>query len=102
MSLHVLGIVAFKVAITTAMERDNDRHDLTEGQLALTVALPLAVLEQASEIPGLKPLAKVVNIAEHGDELAHKNLRVVQAAFSDTATIRRSLWAGKTLPRIPN
>jgi hypothetical protein len=27
---------------------------------------------------------------------------MVQAAFRDTATIRRSLWAGKTLPLIPN
>lgn len=47
-------------------------------------------------------VAKIVDIAEHGNELAHKDLRMVQATFSDKATIRRFLWAGKTLPLIPN
>jgi hypothetical protein len=84
------------------MEVHDNRHDLAEGQVALACALALAALEQAPQIKRFKPLAKVVNIAEYGDELAHKNLRVVQAAFSDTATIRRSLWAGKILPLIPN
>jgi hypothetical protein len=68
-------IICVKIASASlAMEIHNDRHELTEGQVALACAVPLAVLEQALEIEGLKPLAKVVNIAEHGDELPHRDL----------------------------
>ena len=41
----------------------------------------LAVLELTQHIKWLTPLAKVINIAEHGDELAHKNLRVIEATL---------------------
>ena len=48
------------------------------------------------------PLAKGVDIADHGNELAPKDLRMREAALGDTATILGALWAGKTLPLIPN
>src|SRR5215831_4936002 len=99
---YVLGVVMFAVAVVAAVERDDDRHDFTERQRRLAGALALAALEQAPHVERLEPLAKVVDIAEHGHELAHRDLHMVQAAFRDTATIRRSLWAGTTLPLIPN
>src|SRR6185503_11920010 len=36
--------------------------------------------EQMLPVERFKPLAKVVNIAEHSNELAHRDLRMVQAA----------------------
>ena len=92
----------FAVAVVAAGEIDDDRHDFTERQRRLAGALALAALEQVPPVERLEPLAKVVDSAEHGNELAHRDLHMVQAAFRDTATIRRSLWAGKTLPLIPN
>jgi hypothetical protein len=88
--------------VMAGVEEHDDGHDLAEGQVPLADAVTLAILEQALHIPWFKPLAKIINIAEHGHELAHRDLHMVQAAFRDTATIRRSLWAGKTLPLIPN
>jgi hypothetical protein len=64
--------------------------------------LALAILQQTLPVDRLEDLAKIVDIAEHGDELAHRDPHMVQAAFRDTATIRRSLWAGKTRLLIPN
>jgi hypothetical protein len=61
------------------MEIHVDRHDLTEGQGSLACAVTLAVLEQAPQIQRFEPLATVVAIAEHGDELAHRDLCVLQA-----------------------
>ena len=100
--LNIFGVVMFEVAVMAGVEEHNDGHDLTEGQVPLADAVTLAILEQTLHIQWFKPLAKIINIAEHGDELAHRDLRRVQAAFSDTATIRWSLWAGKTLLLIPN
>jgi hypothetical protein len=79
------------------VETDDECHDFTERQRRLAGALALAALEQAPYVERLELLAKVVDIAEHGNELAHRDLHMVQTAFCDTATIRRSLWAGKTL-----
>jgi hypothetical protein len=83
------------------VEEHDDRHDLAEGSVPLADAVPLAILEQALPIQGCKPLAQILTIAEHGDELAHRARRMVQVALSDTATIRWSLWAGKTRLLIP-
>ena len=43
------------------------------------------VLQQTLGVERLKDLAKVVDITEHSDELAHGDLHMVQAAFRDTA-----------------
>ena len=66
-------------------------HDVAQAELTLALALTLAAVQQALRIEGLKHLAKVVHITEHSDELAHRDPHMVQAAFSDTATIRWSL-----------
>jgi hypothetical protein len=52
-----------------------NRHDLTQGQPSLA----LADLEEMARIHGGKPLAEIVNIAEHSDELqlVHRNPLVV-------------------------
>ena len=101
-SLHICGVVMFEVAVMAGVEEHDDGHDLAEGQVPLADAVPLALLEQALHIQWCKPLAKIITIADHGDKLAHRDLRMVQAAFRDTATRRWSLWAGKTLRLIPN
>jgi hypothetical protein len=62
----------------------------------------LAVLEQALLIEGCKPLAKDVDIADHGHELAPQDRRMREAALGDTATRLGSLWAGRTFPLIQN
>jgi hypothetical protein len=41
--------------------------------------LALAALEQALGVDGLVDLAKIIDITEHSDELAHRNLRRVEA-----------------------
>jgi hypothetical protein len=69
---------------------------------SLTDAVTLAVLEQARLIEGCKPLATGVDIADHGHELAPKDLRMREAALGDTATRLGSVWAGKTFPLIQN
>jgi hypothetical protein len=48
---------------------DYDRHDLTEGQRRLAQAGALAGLEEMSVKGGLKPLAEIIDIAEHRHEL---------------------------------
>ncbi len=70
--------------------------------MPLADAVALAVLEQALLLEGRKPLAKGVDIADHGNELAPKDLRMREAALGDTATILGSLWPGKILPLIPH
>jgi hypothetical protein len=62
-----------------AREIHDDGHDRTESQVALAGAALLAVLEQTVHIQGFKPLAKIINIAEHGDQLAHGDLRMMAA-----------------------
>jgi hypothetical protein len=74
------GVVVFEIAIVTAVEIDDDRHDLAQAQLTLAHTLALATLEQALGVARLKDLAKVVDIAEHGNELAHRDLRMIRAA----------------------
>lgn len=51
--------------------------------MALAAALALATVEQPLRVKRFKPLAKVVNIAEHGDELDHRDLHMVQADVSN-------------------
>src|SRR5215831_8471077 len=70
----------FEVAVMAGVEEHDDGHDLAEGQVPLADAVPLAILEQALHIQGFKPLAKIINIAEHGNQLAHRDLRRVQTA----------------------
>ncbi len=60
----------------TGVEIDDDGHDLTQTQLTLASALPLATVQQTLVVDGFKELAKIVDITEHGDELAHKDLSV--------------------------
>lgn len=95
MYADVLGIVVLGIAEVATVEENDDPHDLAQAQLRLSGALMLAALEQELDVDGLKRLAKVIGIAKHGDELAHGDLRMVQAVFRNTATIRVFLWAGK-------
>jgi NAD(P) transhydrogenase len=64
--------------------------------------LALAVLAQPLRIERVKPLAKIVEIAEHDKELAHKDPRWFRLMASQPDTRRRSLGAGKPLPLIQN
>jgi hypothetical protein len=75
MHRDILGVVMLEIPVVAAVEIHDDRHDLTESQLPLAHAVALAVLEQPLLIERFKHLAKVIDIAEHGDELAHKDLR---------------------------
>jgi hypothetical protein len=63
----------------------DDRHDFAEGQLALAIPLPQTPLQQPWRVERLKPLAKIVDIAEHGNERAHRDLRRVQADLFSTS-----------------
>jgi hypothetical protein len=91
-----------EIPVAAAVEIHDDGHDLTESQLPLAHAVALAVLEQPLLIERFKPLAKIVDIAEHGNELAHKDPLWFRLMVSQPATIRRSLWAGKPLSLIQN
>jgi hypothetical protein len=51
---------------------------------------------------GLKPLAKVVNIAEHGDELGHRNLLWFRLRVVTQPPYAGPYGLGKVLPLIPN
>jgi hypothetical protein len=43
----------FEIAVMATVEIHDNRHDLTEGQWTLAVAVPLTVLEQTAHIEGL-------------------------------------------------
>jgi hypothetical protein len=63
------------------MEIDDDGHDFAQAQLTLAYPLALADLEQTLPVERLKGLAKVIDITEHSDELAHRDLRMIEAVF---------------------
>jgi len=67
----------FERSGVTAGEIHENRHDLTQGQPRL--ALALASLEEMARIHGGKHLAEIVDIPEHSDELqlVHRNPLVV-------------------------
>jgi hypothetical protein len=75
MHRDIVGVVVFEIPVVAAVELDDDRHEFAQTQLTLPLALPLAAVEQTLRVDRLKHLAKIVNITEHGDELAHKDLR---------------------------
>jgi len=70
----VLSIVMLKCSVVTPREIDQDGHDLTERQRGGTRPLVLPRLKQALRVEGFKVLAKVIDIAEHSNELklAHR------------------------------
>ena len=76
---HILGVIVLEIAVVTGVEVDDDRHDFAQAQLPLPNALALAVLEQTRRVDRLKDLAKIIDITEHSDELAHRDLRRVDA-----------------------
>jgi hypothetical protein len=76
---HVLGIVVLEIAVVALVKIDDNRHDFAPAQMWRPGALALAALEQALGVDGLVDLAKIIDITEHSDELAHRNLRRVEA-----------------------
>jgi hypothetical protein len=61
----------------TGVELDDDRHDFTQTELTLPPAMALPAMEQMLGVDRLKALAKVIDITEHSDELAHGDLRMI-------------------------
>jgi hypothetical protein len=79
------------------------RHDFAQAQLTLAHPLALAMLEQTLPVDWLKALAKIIDITEHSDALAHRDSPYNGSEiWADIASIRRSLWACNTLLLIPN
>ena len=94
---HIVGRVMFEIAVMAAVKRDDDRQHLTEAQLPLTNTAALAVREQALLILGLKPLAKVVNVAEHGNV----TVQVVKTGITPQRTLSDGFREAKTEPLPP-
>jgi hypothetical protein len=65
----------FEIPVVAAVEIHDDGHDFAQAQLPLPNALALAILQQTLTVDRLEDLAKIIDITEHSDELAHKNLR---------------------------
>src|SRR5262245_4772800 len=68
------------VTVVAAREIDDDRHDLAQRQGRRAGTLALSAPQSPVRVERCKPLAKVVDIAAHGNELAHRDLRRVQTA----------------------
>ena len=75
MDADVLGVIMFEIAVVALVKENDDSHDLAQAQLGLSGVSALAVLNQALGIERFKRLAKVIDIAEYSDELAHEDLR---------------------------
>src|SRR5262245_29320402 len=60
----VLRIVMLEGPVMTPVKIDQERQHFTQGQRRLARAVPLAHVEQAAGIHGLKGVAEIVNIAE--------------------------------------
>ena len=73
MHRHILGVIVLEIAIVTGMEIDDNGHDFAQTQLTLAPPLERAAVEQTLIVNRLEDLAKIVDIAEHGDQLAHKD-----------------------------
>jgi hypothetical protein len=62
---HMFLIIRLEIAITGRMKMNDDRHDLTQTQLATTTA----ALEPGGQLlllpGGLECLAKIIDITEH-------------------------------------
>jgi hypothetical protein len=69
----------FERPVVIAMEVDEKRHDLAQGQRGLSLAVALAGLEEVSSIHRCKRLAEIGNITEHSNalQLAHRDPLVV-------------------------
>src|SRR5918999_3072500 len=79
MHRDILSVVVFEIPVVAAVEIHDDGHDFAQAQLTLAPPLALAVLEQTLRVDWLKDLAKIIDIAEHGDKRAHGDLRKVGA-----------------------
>jgi hypothetical protein len=75
MGRNVFGVVMFERPVVATMKVDENGHDFAEGECCLAAAGAMASLEQVPVIDRFKPLAEVVNIAEHRRELqlAHRD-----------------------------
>jgi hypothetical protein len=71
---HILVVIVLEIAVVTGVEVDDDRHNFAQAQLPLPNALALGVLELTLLVDRLKDLAKIIDITEHSDELAHRDL----------------------------
>ena len=75
MGSNVLGVIMFERPVVAPMKVNENRHDFAEGECWLAAVATLARLEQVPVIERFKPLAEVINIAEHSGELqlAHRD-----------------------------
>src|ERR1051326_1860276 len=80
MALHILRVIVLEIPVMATVEIHENRHDLAQGQGRLADTLALAIVEQTLRVERLKPLAKVIDFAEHSNESTHRDLRMVQAA----------------------
>jgi hypothetical protein len=71
MRFHVLGIVMFERPVVTTVKGDEEGQDFAEGQFRAPGPVALPRLEQVLVIERFKPLAEVIDIAEHSNEPAH-------------------------------
>jgi hypothetical protein len=67
--------------VMTPVKIDQERQDLAEGQRRLALALPLAGVQQAPGIHGLKGLAEIIHIAEDSNQLVHRGSQMMQGGF---------------------
>jgi hypothetical protein len=98
-----LGRPPFLPRARATVKRHDDGHEFAQAQLTLAHPLALAMLEQTLPVDWLKGLAKIIDITEHSDELAHRDSPYDGSKiWADIASIRGSLWAGKAPSLIPN
>jgi hypothetical protein len=69
MGSNVLSVIMFVRPVVATMQVDENRQAFAEGECGLAAAVAMARLEQVPVIERCKPLAEVVNIAEHSHEL---------------------------------
>jgi hypothetical protein len=86
-----LGRPPFLPRARATVKRHDDGHEFAQAQLTLAHPLALAMLEQTLPVDWLKGLAKIVDITEHSDELAHRvSLYEGSEIWADIASIRGS------------